>query len=56
MKQTLLIILIAAIIGIASAYISKKPDNVVEQVAERVIELELRMPVGSIDLTPESQK
>ncbi len=47
----LLTIVAAAVIGISSAY-WWKPDNIVEEVAEVVIEKELDLPKGSVDLTP----
>lgn len=49
---TAVIIVIATIIGILSVAITNTPDNVVEEVAEAVIEQEAGLPAGSVDLTP----
>jgi hypothetical protein len=59
---TIIVIALAAIIGIGSIYVLKKPDNPVEQGSEDIIEdaLEnaLHLPDGSlkdkIDLSPGS--
>ncbi len=52
---TLVIIAIAAIVGICSFFITNKADNPVEQAAETVIDSQLGLPPGTIDLTPEKK-
>lgn len=51
----LIIVAIAFIVGIASTY-KWGPDNIAEEVAEVVIEKELHLPEGSVDLTPENMR
>lgn len=46
---------VAAAIGIGSAVMSKSDDGPIEQIAEEVIEAELHLPKGSVDLTPNSK-
>ncbi len=50
--MAIIIILLAAAIGIGYTMYTGKPNNVVEEVAEVVIEKELGLPDGSVDLTP----
>lgn len=52
---TWIIIAIAVIIGGGSAYITKKDDGPIEQIAESVIDKELGLPSGTVDLTPNSK-
>jgi hypothetical protein len=46
---------LAAVIGIGAAVVSKSDDGPIEQAAEEVIEAELNLPKGSVDLTPKSK-
>lgn len=50
-----IIVALALIIGGGSAFLSKKDDGPVEQIAESVIENQLNLPKGSVDLTPKSK-
>ncbi len=50
-----IILAIALAVGIGSVYITKKDDGPIEQIAEGVIESELNLPKGSVDLTPNSK-
>jgi hypothetical protein len=43
---------VAAVIGVGSAVYLKQDDAPIEEVSERVIEYQLRLPDGTIDLTP----
>lgn len=52
--ETIIVVLLAAVIGLGSIFILKKADNPVEQIAEEVIEEELHLPHDSIDLSPEA--
>ncbi len=49
---TFILVASAIVVGAASVFFTKKPDNPIEQVAEAVIENELDLPRGSIDFTP----
>lgn len=51
-----IIIALCAVIGVGSYVYTKKADNPVEQIAERIMESELGLPKDSIDLSPESKK
>lgn len=42
----------AVIAGIGSVLISKTHDNIVEETAENIVESQLNLPDGSVDLTP----
>jgi len=46
-------IVLAAVIGVGSYLYTKKSDGPVEQAAESVIDYELGLPPGSVDLTPD---
>jgi hypothetical protein len=50
-----IIIALCAIFGVGSYFVTKKADNPIEQVAERIMESELGLPKDSIDLTPEKK-
>ncbi len=50
------IVIIALTIGVASILITKKDDGTIEEVSEMVIEKELGLPNGSVDLTPASKE
>jgi uncharacterized protein YpmB len=54
--QAILIIIVAAIVGMGSYLYTKKADSPVEQAAEEVIDYELGLPPGTVDLTPEVKK
>lgn len=55
MSTVFIVTLIAVVVGIGSTLIFKEPpDNIVEETSEFVIEKELHLPEGSIDLTPKS--
>ncbi len=45
------IVLLMSIIGVGS-HLYLKDDNAVEEIAEALIEKELSLPAGSIDLSP----
>lgn len=51
--QIIIIIAIAAAVGLGSFFYTKKADNPIEQAAETVIDYELGLPPGSVDLTPD---
>lgn len=53
--MTWIIVSIALIIGGISAYITKKPDGPIEQIAESIIDKELGLPSGTVDITPNSK-
>lgn len=46
------IVVTALIAGFASVLISKKHDNIIEETAENIVESQLNLPDGSVDLTP----
>jgi hypothetical protein len=50
-----IIIVICAAVGVGYTYYSGKPDNAVEQVAERIIETQMGLPKDTIDLTPDKK-
>lgn len=52
----ILVIAAAVVIGVGGYLLSKKADGPVEQAAERVIEMQIGAPTGSIDLTPEDDQ
>ena len=51
-----LIVIVAAVVGFGAYFVTKTPDSSVEQVAESVIDYELDLPQGTVDLTPEKNK
>jgi hypothetical protein len=53
---TLLIVLIAAMLGIGSALYIQRDDGYIEQACEAVIDSELKLPPGTVDLTPDANK
>lgn len=53
--MTLYIIVVAALaLGVGSSFIFKKDDSLIEEISESVIEEQLGIPPGSLDLTPNS--
>lgn len=51
--MTYVIVAFCIITGLGSVYIFKAPpDNPVEELSEEIIEMELDLPKGSVDLTP----
>jgi hypothetical protein len=50
-----IIILLCTLVGVGSYLVTKKADNPVEQVAERIMENQMGLPKDSIDLTPEKK-
>lgn len=52
---TWVIVGIAAAVGIGTAIVTKTNDGPIEQAAESIIEAELNLPKGSVDLTPNSK-
>ncbi len=54
--QAALVVFIAAVIGFGAFFITKRNDSPVEQAAEAVIDYELGLPPGAVDLTPEVKK
>ena len=53
---TLIIVVLAVVIGIGSAIYTHKKDNPIEEACESIIETELHLPPGSIELSPEDSK
>ena len=53
---TLIIVVLALVIGIGSAIYTKKKDNPIEEACESIIETELHLPPGTIELSPEETK
>jgi hypothetical protein len=53
---TIIIVVLAAILGIGSALYTHKKDGPVEEVCEAIIEKELNLPDGTIELSPEESK
>ena len=51
-----IIIALCVMVGVGYTVWSGKPDNEVEQVAERIIETEMGLPKDTIDLTPGAKK
>ncbi len=54
--EVLFVVAIAAIVGLVSVYVSKSSDGVVEEVSEDVIEQQLSLPKGTVDLTPSTKE
>jgi hypothetical protein len=50
MEIMLVIICIAAVVGLSSVIITGKEHNEVEQISEQVIDKELGLPSGTVDL------
>ena len=50
---TIIIVVIAVVVGIGSALYTHKKDNVVEEACEAIIENELHLPPGTIELSPQ---
>ena len=51
-----IIIAVALALGVGSAFVFKKDDGFVEELSEGVIEEQLGIPAGSLDLTPSSSE
>ncbi len=51
--QTTVIVLIALIVAVCAVFMSKVPDSPVEQAAEAVMDYELGLPQGTIDISKE---
>lgn len=49
-----LILIIAILAGVGSVWFLKHDDGVVEEFSEGVIENQLKLPNGTVDLTPSS--
>lgn len=49
-----IIIAVALALGIGSSFVFKKDDSLIEELSEGVIEEQLGIPAGSLDLTPNS--
>lgn len=49
-----IIIAVALALGIGSSFVFKKDDSLIEEISESVIEEQLGIPPGSLDLTPNS--
>jgi len=54
--EVVVIVAIAVIIGMISIFATKKDDSHIEEIAESVIEQQLGLPPGIIDLTPDSKE
>jgi hypothetical protein len=54
--ETMIIIAICSAIGAGWAYFSNTDDSAVEEAVEIIIEDELGVPPGTIDLTPNSKE
>ncbi len=54
--QTIIIVAIAAIVGAAALFVTKKPDSPVEQMAEAVIDKELGLPAGTVDFSKDNEE
>lgn len=50
------ILVVAVVVGVGSVLLVKKDDQPIEEVSEFVIEKELGLPQGSVDLTPGSHE
>jgi len=50
-----IVVAIAIVIGGLSSYFTKQDDGPIEQVSEAIIENQLKLPKGSVDLTPNSK-
>ncbi len=50
---TIIIVILAFVVGFSSYLITDKADNPIEQAAEAVIDYELGIPQGTIDLSKE---
>ncbi len=53
---TLIIVIVAALVGLGSAWYGDKDDMPTEQAMEAIIEGELDLPSGAVDLTPDSKE
>lgn len=53
--EVVVIVAIAVVVGMISIFATKKDDAPIEEVAETVIEQQLGLPSGSVDLTPDSK-
>lgn len=51
-----IVILGLVVVGLIAASVSKKPDGVVEEVAESLLESKLGVEEGSIDFSPGSKE
>ena len=49
-----ILVTIAVVVGFSSFFLTGKPDQVVEEIAEDVIENQLGLPDGAIDFTPDN--
>lgn len=49
-----IVLIIAFAAGVTAILLSKKDDSMVEELSETVIENQLDLPKGSVDLTPHS--
>lgn len=48
----ILIVAVCAIVGVGYSAITHTHDSPIEEVAEEIIEKELNLPAGSVDLSP----
>lgn len=51
-----LIVVISLIVGYTAFVVTKTPDSPIEQIAEEVIDYELGLPPGTVDLSKEDCK
>lgn len=49
-----IVLIVAFAVGTAAILLTKKEDGVIEEISEHVIETQLDLPKGSVDLTPRS--
>jgi hypothetical protein len=54
--NAIIIAVVVSVVGIGSYFITKKPDGPIEEISEVVIEKQLGLPDGSVDLTPETDE
>lgn len=51
MTTTIIIVIVAAVLGIGSQYLFKGGDNIIEEATESVIDDELHLPAGTVNLS-----
>lgn len=51
-----ILVVVALVVGLGSIFVVKEDDQVIEEVSESVLEKQLGLPEGSIDLTPDSKE
>ncbi len=53
MGGAIIVAVIAIVVGLGALFYTKQHDSPIEQASESIAEYELRLPPGSLDLSPD---